>query len=362
MIKTIHYISALVVPLVAILALEVETLATPKAGIKPQHHLVKQVTLSFSGDVIQHMPQVSAARLADGSLDFSGNFAHIDTVWQSVDFSVINYETTVSANGRYTGFPRFSAPPDVAYALRQAGITTIALANNHCCDKGRAGIEKTISTLDSVGFHTVGVYRDSASSREILMLNKGDFRIAMLNFTYDTNGMPIPKGVVVNEIDTMKMREIIARARIDSVATHVIAFMHWGVEYQRRASHRQRATGLWLRENGVDVVVGSHPHVVQEIDTINNIAYSLGNFISNQQDQYTDSGITVKVTLEKTGKPRLEYIPHWCDKFAERGKRYRVLTERDTVLLRGENLSRMQRALNEAREAVGSATELKISL
>lgn len=356
----IHILLSVATTVVALLGLEV-TINYTKREKKPIEKPLRELTLSFSGDAIQHLPQVSAARRADGTFDYSGNFRHIDTVWRSVDFAVINYETTVSANGRYTGYPQFSSPAEFAAQLRHSGISVAALANNHCADKGLKGITKTIATMDSLGIKTVGVYADSASAQSILMLNKSKFRVALLNYTYDTNGIPVPRGTAVNLIDTVKMLQDIVKARTDSAATHVIAFMHWGNEYQRRASREQERIGMWLRRNGVDVVVGSHPHVVQGIDTANRIVYSLGNFVSNQQDRYTDSGLTVVVRLEHKNPPQIEYIPHWCDKFAPTAKeKYRVLTERDTVMLTPENAERLKRAISEARQAVGEAREMKI--
>lgn len=361
MIGKIHYLLLVLTLCIALLDLDVRV-TYPHGGSVEQPDLATKVTLSFSGDIIQHRPQMTAAQTANGSYDFSGNFAHIDTVWRSVDFAIVNYETTVSVNGKHTGFPLFSAPDDVAKHLYNSGVRYLGLANNHCCDKGMAGIKKSLASFDSIGFRHTGLYADSASSTTILMLNKGIFRIALLNYTYSTNGIPIPRGARVNLIDTVKMLRDITRARADSAATHVVAFMHWGVEYQRKANAAQKQIGLWLRHNGVDVVVGSHPHVVQQIDTVNRIVYSLGNFISNQQDRYTDSGITVKLTFERSLPPVIEFIPHWCDKFAPtRAQKYRVLTERDTILINNAAiLTKFKNALIEAREAVGSAKEFQI--
>lgn len=360
MIRPLHFAIYLIVAVVAIADISIDTSFSKSVlSQKPKHP--KTFTMSFSGDIIQHMPQLAAARNADGkTFDFSRTFAYIDTVWKSVDYAIVNYETTVSVDGKYTGFPQFSAPSDVAQALYDAGVKVAALSNNHCCDKGRKGMQKTISTLDSIGLLTTGIAMDTASSRKILMLCKNRFRVALLNYTYSTNGIPVPRGTFVNHIDTVKMLQDINLARGDSAATHIVAFMHWGVEYQRKANKEQRRVAMWLRDNGVDVVIGSHPHVVQDIDTANRVVYSLGNFISNQQDQYTDSGLTVVVKLEHKNPPVIEFIPHWCDKFALPKEKYRVLTERDTILHKGEALARMKRALSEARQAVGNAPEMII--
>lgn len=359
MIRPLHFIVILLITTVALANIQVDASFT-KPERPPRHKPLRQFKLSFSGDIIQHMPQLSAARMPDGSYNFARTFAYIDTIWRSVDFAVINYETTVSADGKFTGFPRFSAPPDVAAALHKAGMKVAALANNHVCDKGKIGMAKTIQTLREIGLLTTGSYVDSSEHRQILMLNKDNFRVAMLNYTYSTNGMPIPRGTHVNLIDTVAMAQDIRRAREDSSATHVVAFMHWGVEYQRKANKAQRNIGHWLRAQGVDAVIGSHPHVVQDIDTANRIVYSLGNFISNQQDQYTDSGLTVVVTLEHKKPAHIAFAPHWCDKYASvaQKEKYRVVTERDTTLNHGVALQKMRQAIAEARQAVGHADEL----
>lgn len=353
----IHIATLAAVILVAFLDIQIESLTTPD---KQQIEQMTEFTVSFSGDVLQHMPQLSAARQSDGTYDFSRTFAYISELWQSVDFAVVNYETTISANGKYTGFPCFSSPPDVARALFLSGVDIAALANNHCCDKGLKGIEKTITTLDSIGFRTTGTSTNPEKAGQILILKKGKFRVALLNYTHDTNGIPVPRGAYINLIDTTRIKHDIQLARRDSAATHVLAFMHWGVEYQRKSNAYQKQIGLWCRANGVDAVIGSHPHVVQEIDTVNNIVYSLGNFISNQQDQYTDSGLTVVVRLNQNRTAVIEYTPHWCDKMvSNRREKYRVLTDRDTTLLHGASLAKMQKALKEARQAVGAANEYK---
>lgn len=269
-----------------------------------------ELTLVFSGDVMQHMPQVNAARSEDGSFDYSSCFQYIAPFWKSADFAVVNLETTLSEGGPYSGYPRFASPKALASALKDAGVDVTVLANNHCCDRGERGIRTTVRTVDSLGLHYAGVYTDSVLSRKPLILRKNNYRVALLNATYGTNGLPIPKGTVVHLIDTVRMAEEVRVARRDS-ATHIILFVHWGEEYQRRPNGEQRRLADWCRRQGIDAVIGSHPHVAQPIDTAERVVWSLGNFVSNQRKRYQDGGLNVRVTLSFFGKPVIESLPHW---------------------------------------------------
>lgn len=284
-----------------------------------------ELTLVFSGDVMQHMPQVEAALEADGSYDYHACFQYIKPFWEAADFAIANLETTLSERGPYSGYPRFASPVSLAGALKDAGVDAVVLANNHCCDRGAAGVRTTVRAVDSLGLLYAGVYLDSVGASKPLILSKGRFRVALLNATYGTNGLPVPQGTVVHLIDTVRMAEEVRRARRD-LATHVILFVHWGEEYQQQPNRAQRQLASWCRRQGVDVVVGSHPHVAQPIDTIENVVWSLGNFVSNQRNRYQDGGLNVRVTLSMTGRPLIESLPHWVWTPVREGrKRYYVL-------------------------------------
>ena len=284
-----------------------------------------ELSLVFSGDVMQHMPQVDAAREADGSYDYHSCFQYIKPFWEKADFAVANLETTLSEQGPYSGYPRFASPKALADALKDAGVDALVLANNHCCDRGATGIRTTVGTVDSLGLLYTGVYTDSARASKPLILSKGRYRVALLNATYGTNGLPVPQGTVVHLIDTVRMAEEVRRSRLDS-ATHIILFVHWGEEYQRQPNRAQRQLSDWCRRQGIDVVVGSHPHVAQPVDTSAKVVWSLGNFVSNQRNRYQDGGLNVRVTLSMVRKPVIESLPHWVWTPVEKGrKRYYVL-------------------------------------
>lgn len=282
------------------------TQSTPRPELKLR--LPETVTVAFSGDVMQHLPQVSAARQADGTYDYTYVFRKIAPFWRSADFTVVNLETTLSDRPPYTGYPMFRSPKALASALATAGVTHAALANNHAMDAGRKGVDQTLDALNEARLTPVGV---TTGRDTVTILDKGAMRIALFNATYGTNGMPVPQGVSIGVVDTLYFAQKIAEARSKN-ATHIVAFVHWGEEYQPHANRAQQALAAWLRAHGVDAVVGSHPHVVQQIDPARSVVYSLGNFTSNQRERYKRSGLSVRLTFYQGLRgARIEALAHY---------------------------------------------------
>lgn len=263
----------------------------------------------FGGDVMQHLPQVEAARTAAG-FDYGPVFAALAPRMHAADLAVVNLETTLTRSARYTGYPLFRSPVALADALREAGVDVAVLANNHCCDGGAEGIRTTIAELDRCGIRHTGVFADSADWRRNhpLRLTCRGLRLAIVNYTYGTNGMPVPAGMIVNRIDTARMARDLAAARAEGT-DFVVACLHWGVEYERQANAEQRRLAGFLRRHGADVVVGSHPHVIQpwEADSAHVVLYSLGNLVSNQRRRYTDGGLTAEIEAVRHPEGRMSY-------------------------------------------------------
>lgn len=299
--------------------------------------VTREVSLFFAGDLMQHMPQVYAARQVDGSFDYTPCFEAMKPLITAADIAIGNFETTL-AGEPYTGYPCFSAPDAFLTAVKEAGFDVMLTANNHCCDKGKKGIERTLMMMDSLKMRHLGTYRDSSERAQQvpLMLNKNGIKIALLNYTYGTNGIRVPSPCQVNLIDTLIIYKDIARAR-KSHPDVVIACLHWGLEYQLKPSKGQRELTAWLLKNGVDHIIGSHPHVPQPLEVVDStgtphlIAYSLGNFVSNQSDPHTNEGYTIRIDFKKTGKQRAvlsnyEQTYYFVSKHATNGRRqYRIL-------------------------------------
>lgn len=297
----------------------------------PQKHL----TLLFAGDIMQHKPQVTSAMLADGTYDYTECFRFIGSEIADADVVVANFETTL-AGKPYTGYPTFSSPDELLRDCKKAGIDVFLTANNHMCDKGRKGIERTLMMMDSLEVAHLGSYKDSTERDEHypLLLEKNGFRLALLNYTYGTNGIPVPAPNVVNTIDTIQIACDINKAQ-SMKPDAIIAFMHWGVEYTLTPMKSQIDLADWLLKKGVTHVIGGHPHVVEPIEVRMDkngakhvVAYSLGNLISNQSAPHTYGGMLVKMQLEKDSVTRMKdcnYSLYFVSRPVNSGnKQYRI--------------------------------------
>jgi len=268
-----------------------------------------EAELLFVGDAMAHGPQLRAALQPDGTYDFTPCFDALRTEISEADYAVVNLETPVSG-GNYSGYPMFNAPDSYVDALRDAGFDLFLTANNHTLDRGDAGLKKTIHLLDSLGLDHLGTYVNATErSRHLPMIAevKG-YRVGMLNYTYGTNGLKAKGDAVVDYID----RDVIAqdvKALRNAGAEIIIANMHWGEEYHLQPVASEKSMADYLTSLGVDVIMGSHPHVVQPVETRTNpitdtpvqVIYSLGNFISNQQDTNSRGGLMVKLRLRRHG-------------------------------------------------------------
>ena len=271
-----------------------DTIVTPR-----ERHL----SLIFAGDLMQHGPQIKDALRADGTYDYSECFQGIQKELERADVAIGNFEVTLGGRP-YTGYPQFRAPDEYLQACIDAGFDILLTANNHCVDSRRAGLERTIAMMDSLRVPHLGTYVDSASrdSTYPFLLEQNGLRIALLNFTYGTNGLPVEHPNIVNLIDTTEILADIEKARTMRPDA-VIALPHWGIEYQQLPSAEQRRLAQWLIDNGVDHVVGGHPHVAQPVelsaDSTHLIAWSLGNVISNQSRPNTYGGYLLRMELVK---------------------------------------------------------------
>lgn len=302
-------------------------------GLSPNRHseVVREeptpdtLTLMFIGDVMSHMPQVTAAKLEDGTYDYAPCYRYLSPYIASADFCIANMEVPL-AGEPYSGYPQFSCPDNMMSQLFDAGVDIFLTSNNHTCDKGAKGIRRTIQVMDSLHIPHVGTYLDSADYmlRNPLIVEKNGFRIAILNYTYGTNGIPAPDPFIVNLLDSACIARDIARAR-ELKADYIVVMPHWGIEYERHQNKSQMGYANYMYECGADMVVGGHPHVVQPItlEKPNEIgvpqritAYSLGNFVSNQRKRYTDGGIIVQCQLVRDTNgiiqiTNYEYLPYW---------------------------------------------------
>ena len=279
------------------------------------------VTLLFAGDVMGHKPQFEVAFDREtGQFDYSDCFRYVEPYIKNVDFACANLEVTLGGPP-YAGYPCFSSPDALMFEVQNTGFDLLFTANNHVLDRGKLGVERTIMMLDSVGMPHAGSYVDSLSrdtSYPIVMDVKG-LKVGFINATYGTNGLKEKAPNVVNRLDTVQMACDLER--LDEMGADLkVAVLHWGNEYELKGNKRQLQCAQALAAHGADLIIGGHPHVVQNADTVFGssgdpvvLYYSMGNFISNQQRLETKGGIMVRVTVNRfTGRiVDTEYIPYF---------------------------------------------------
>ena len=296
------------------------------------------VRVVFIGDVMSHGPQVIAALKPGGDrsnpddFDYSSYFKHIRNRLDAADFAVANLEFPCGIVP-YSGYPQFSAPRSLAYEAMRSGIDLFLTANNHICDKGGKGLDSTYVIYSRMGVPFTGTYRSEGEEFENnpLIINVKGIDIAFINFTYGTNGLPVPAPWKVNGLDSTHVKGVISRAKARQ-ADIIIALPHWGEEYQLEPSLSQKQWVRMLLDNGVDAVVGSHPHVVQPayFEAPHAVAYSLGNYISNQSDPNTRIGMLYEIVLvtERNGGARIaDAFPTylWCARKGMLERNYTVV-------------------------------------
>lgn len=285
--------------------------------------MVKPVTLIFAGDVMHHMPQMYASYVPKiDTLDYTPVFQFIKPYIQSADLSFCNLEAAL-AGKPYSGYPRFSAPDELLFALKDCGFDVVQIANNHILDRGSTGLKRTIQRIRDQDMFSVGAYtdREHRNNEYPLIFNVKGMKIAVLNYTYGTNGITANRQNIVNLIDSVQIVKDIYSAR-QQQADLIIALMHWGWEYRLQSDKIQHVWTDFLIKKNVDLIIGSHPHVVQEVglktgeDKIIPIFYSLGNFISNQRDRHRNGGIIARIEINPKQKmiSTISYIPFYVHK------------------------------------------------
>lgn len=282
--------------------------------------------LLFVGDAMQHQAQLDQAREVAknkgyNGYDYSDCFSLIAPEITAADYAVCNLEVPLGGGPDYSGYPMFSAPDVYAKALKDAGFDMFLTANNHCLDRFDKAARRTIKALDSLNVDHCGTYLDADHREAAVPLIKSinGMKVGFLNYTYGTNGIEPREGVEIALIDRKKMAEEIARTRAAGAELLVVA-VHWGVEYVLLPGKPQKDLADFLVNQGVDLIIGGHPHVIQPMEVRHNdkedkdvlIVYSLGNFISNMKTQDTRGGALVKALIQrdKDGKVKFKHAEY----------------------------------------------------
>ena len=293
------------------------------------------LTFIFIGDIMGHGGQIEAAYDAQTkSYNYDAVFEKIEPIMNRGDIAIANLEVTL-AGPPYSGYPQFSSPDALPVSCKKNGINVLVTANNHSCDRRKNGIIRTLDVLDSLQIPHTGTFRNPIERKHhnLLILEKNNIRVGVLNYTYGTNGLKATKPTSVNYIDTLVMRRDIEQS-IKENLDQLIVITHWGLEYQTSPNSYQKKITQFLFRNGADMVIGGHPHVIQKAqwkkDKNQLVAYSLGNFVSNQASVNTDGGMVLEVSLVKNkGETKINlpgYHLIWVHKPTVKGKKiYEVL-------------------------------------
>lgn len=270
----------------------------------------EELSLIFIGDIMGHGPQITCAYDSNTkTYNYDGNFKYISDVMSDADYTIANLEVTL-AGPPFKGYPQFSSPDNLALACQNAGVDVLVTSNNHSCDRGGEGIVRTIEVLDSFRIMHTGTFKDSIERYENypLIIESNCMRIAILNYTYGTNGLPYPAPTIVNMLEKELIQKDMQVAKSKNV-DKIIVVTHWGSEYKHEPVQEQIDMGEFIFEQGADIIIGSHPHVLEKMvwekpegENEKLIVYSLGNFVSNQRKPGTDGGAMFKLTLHKKGE------------------------------------------------------------
>lgn len=391
------------------------TLSTtpPETAAPTEASVVSTASIGASGDVLIHTPIITAG-LFDGKYNFDNIFQYVSPYFESYDYMVANLEVSLAGSKHeYQGYPTFNCPDEMADALNKAGIDMLLTANNHAYDMGHDGFLRTQSVLAEKGFDHIGT-RSSNEDPVYLIKDINGIQVGMVCYTYDTtsesNGRLSLNGIVVkendrdlvNSFDYMKLDpfypefEGVLKDMRDDGAEIVIAFIHWGYEYNLTPIKYQKAMAQKLCDMGVDVIVGGHPHVLEPFETLTSdngnttyCLYSTGNLISNQRreslqttpnKEYTEDGIIFGIHLQKWSDGAVEVcgldaMPTWVARENRDGRRRYTIVPLDVTVddwktsydlkddkyLEGSyerTMSTLGEAINAAREAFGQTPYL----
>lgn len=349
----------------------VEAKPTETVAVEPEIRM----RISAVGDLMCHEPQYSAAKTADG-YDFTESLREVKGLFEGSGLVIGNLETAMAGPEKtYSEFPCFNTPDAFADALKDCGFNVLTTANNHTLDRRFYGVKRTLDVLDGLGIRHTGSFRTGEEDRVLVGEYEG-FRIGFVGYTYGTNGIGFDKGkeFSVNLLTEEALRAGIADARSRGVDLIVVS-MHFGQEYQLQPNDQQKKLVAAALEEGADIVLGTHPHVVQGqflkpvtdrygVSKRRFVAYSLGNFLSSQRDRYRDAGVIARLeVVKKDGVAQVEsvsFVPTWVDQSYGAGARnIRVLPVEAVLqnpsgyeLLTAKDLTKVKRAWDDVNSAL----------
>ena len=334
------------------------------------------INLTAVGDVMAHSPQLKAQYDSNSNTySFDNNFKYIKKYIETSDLSIANLETTLAGEDiGYSSYPTFNTPDAIASALKNTGFDIISTINNHTFDKGSHGFDRTLSVLKELNFETVGT-KSNVYDDDYIIKDINGIKLGITSYSYGDiiNSDKYLNGIKISD-ECKERANIFSSSNVNDAFNTInntisklndtdiqILIIHWGNEYQRVPSKFQSELAQLLSDAGVDIIIGSHPHVVQPVEMIKSsdgsnetlIVYSLGNLISNQRKEtlgnsYTEDGLIISIDINKDSSNSDAYvsnvkcIPTWVNKYSDNNKFvYEVVPIEDKVTLNTmENLSK----------------------
>lgn len=329
------------------------------AVFTPNEEKVNKASILAVGDIMVYNSQLTAQyNPSNATYNFDNNFQHVKKYIENADYSIANLETTLSGNKiyRYSSYPKVNSPDELADSLKYAGFDLISTANNHAYDKGDLSIKNTLSTLKSKNLDVIGTRENNDDKFIIKKIN--DINIGITSYTYgkSINGNKYLGKTKVSEKNKYNIN-IFDSTSVDNAFDNInstlekmkdtdlqVVYLHWGDKYSLKENTFQKELAQKLCDAGVDVILGSHPHVIQPVKTItsmdgNNetiVAYSLGNFLSNQTrdyfSEYTEDGLMLNIEISKNSSDKdakitkVNCIPTWLNKYYD-NKTYKYIYE-----------------------------------
>ena len=358
-------------------------------------------TVLSTGDIMTHSTQLNGAKQPDGSYDFSRFFKECSKYFKEADLAIANLEVTFGGkeSGAFSGYPAFNTPDSLADSIKESGLNFLLTANNHSYDTGLFGLKRTARVLREKGIEFIGTREDATTSLYTVKDVNG-IKIGMADYSYETSGNQEGRKYLNGNILAKEANDLIASFDYNKIdkfyaeakkviedmkvkgAEYIVFYMHWGDEYKLSPSTWQKSIAQKLSNLGVDMIIGSHPHVIQPMELIHSedgqnttvCLYSTGNAVSNQRQElmdscptgHTEDGLLFTYKLRKYGDEvsleEVDIIPTWVNKYKEngRGHYYTVypLTSADSGSqygLSGSTLAKSQKSFERTKNLISES-------
>ncbi len=358
LLSSIPVILTIVLIFVCLNIFETEENYVPTESVVSDSKSTVDITLTAVGDIMVHDPQLkSQFDSKSNTYSFDNNFKYITPYVSKSDLAIANLETTLAGSDKtYSSFPRFNSPDELASAIKNSGFDIVSTINNHSYDRSSDGVYRTLDILRSKDLKTVGT-RKNESESNYLVEDVDGVKLGITSYSYGQvsgnnkalNGLPV-KSSDLNNLNIFTSNDVNKafneiKATLDEMNKNKtdlqVVMLHWGNEYNRYPDEFQNELARMLCDYGVDIIIGSHPHVVQPIEMIKSdkndnqtlVIYSLGNFLSNQRNEilnkkYTEDGVIVNINISKnletdeTKISSVDYIPTWVNKYIDKNGKY----------------------------------------